>query len=220
MPDEDKGAKGADDQQAATGGADNTNDNTNTDTGVDDKEASANAAAKKLPWVQELISKVGKMEKSEAERVAAEEEEKTKAAIADAEAKKDYETALQLERDKVAKAEAKAIEAELRAAFVEVGAIDGDISEIFKKGYDPSKVTALEYAKSIKGDETKAHFFDQPKGREVLEPPPKSGGSPVSNLKPENFKEWRDNGTPEQKKAAAAYAREYYDRHGKFPTGG
>lgn len=136
---------------------------------------SINSQAKELPWVREALAAKAELDRLKAEQAEAQQTSERKKA----EAKHEYEKALEMEKKRVSEIEARH-QGELRrmkleAAFLQAGAPDMRAAKLFEADYDPEKEKIEEFVSRIKADESNSWLFPTTKTRTPASPPPAGG---------------------------------------------
>lgn len=192
------GAEGANDQQGASSPE------------PAEPAKSPNAAAKELPWVQELMKKAAELDsfkKQQADATSRAEREK-------AEAEGRYQDALALETKQREELETK-YQSELRrlkleTEFTRAGLKDPRAIQLFEAGFDPDQMEASEFVAQVKADERNSMYFGD--HRTVQKPPPPANGSPDPFDPERDLDKWLRSPDEKKRERAIAYNREKYER--------
>jgi hypothetical protein len=205
-PEDEQGAGGA----VGTGatGATTPEPESNPESG---KEKSINSQAKELPWVQKALAAEARLQQLEAEQAEA----KQKAEQAALEQKGQYEQALQMEKDRVAKIEAdhkaKVKELSLKTELATAG-FRTQATKLFIDEFNPDEKSAADFVAEIKADENNAWLLVQQKTR-TPNPTKPGGKGPAEEFDPS----WIDSDDPKKREAAVEHNRKaFWEKfHGK-----
>jgi hypothetical protein len=162
--------------------------------------------------LEQLRADKAQREKADADRKA---EEERKAL----EAKGDFETALKLEQEKIAKLEdnykKQLLERDVKNELLTVG-INNDI---FIKGaiasYTEETGSISDFAKKL-AEENK-HLINGANSRNTMPEPPKPGAGNGGAMTIDEAKSQKNSSDPKVASAARAVIGEYYDKHGRMP---
>ena len=202
------------DEQGAGGAEETGAEGATTQEAEKESEKSINSQAKGLKWVQKALAAEARVEKLEAEQAEA----KHKAEQAALEQKGEYEKALQLEKDRIAKIEAdhkaKVKELSLKTELATAGFRTQAI-KLFIDEFNPDEKSAADFVAELKADENNAWLLVQQKTRTPNATKPGAKGPP------EEFDpSWIDSDDPKKKAAAVEHNRKAFwsKFHGKGGT--
>lgn len=171
---------------------------------------SINAAAKDLPWVQELIkskSELDRLRQAQADAQSQAEREK-------AEAEGRYTEALEMEKRRneelSTKYQTEVRRLKLEKEFAQAGIRDLRAVALFESDYNPESESAAEFVARTKAEEGNQLYFDS-KQRAPQSPPAPAGGGSPDNFDPDrDLDKWLKSTDPDKRKRAVAYKRESY----------
>ena len=175
----------------------------------------SNAEAKKLPWVQDLMksqARLNQLEKDQADEAARAEQ-------AAAEAKGEYEKALEMEKtarkDEALAYQKKLTKIKLETEFVKAGLVDLRVVQLFEGDFDSETQSAADYVALVKADEANQLYFADP-SRRPKQTPPASLGGPPDDFEPErDLESWIRSSDEKKRARAIEYNRQKYERQFK-----
>lgn len=173
---------------------------------------SINSQAKELPWVQKALAAEARLSQLEAEQAEA----KQKAEQTALEQKGQYEQALKLERDRVAKIEAdtkaKVKELSLKTELATAG-FRTQATKLFIDEFNPDEIDAAAFVAKLKADEGNAWLLATTTKSRTPNPTKPGGQGPAEEFDPS----WIDSDDPKKRDAAVKHNRKAFweNFHGK-----
>ena len=175
-----------------------------------EQQKSINSQAKELPWVQDLIRSKAEFDAQKATQAEA----KQKAELEALEQRGQYEQALKMEKDRVAKIEAdhkaKVKELSLKTELATAG-FRTQATKLFIEEFNPDEKSAADFVAEIKANEDNAWLLVQQKTR-TPNPTKPGGNGPKEEFNPS----WIDSDDPKKRAAAVEHNRKaFWDKfHG------
>lgn len=182
-----------------------------------------NADIKSHPLFVKMTKQLSALQQAEAERQAAADKAKREAKIAEAQAKGEFEKALQLKDEEYTRElsvlKAQVLKKDLTTELLGVG-FTARAAKFLATEYDAEKHESPEaFARACVEDEGNAQFLSAPASDPRKPSPPNA--SPVSGttgkINWEEVRAWETGDDPEKKKKARELLRKFREETGRYP---
>lgn len=171
-----------------------------------------NAELKKHPWVEKLKQESAELRQLKSQMA----EEAARAEQAAAEARGEYDKALEME--KAARKEAETTYQQqltalkLETEFTKAGLLDSRAVQLFEGGFDPETMSAADYVASVKADSVNSLYFGDPNRRTKQTPPTPAGGHPDDFDPERDLDSWLRSSDDKKRARAIEHNRKAYER--------